>query len=84
MKKEFLVLYDYGQGGVWAFVNAHSKADIARRFPEFEIIDQRPKWMTSEVVARLRQRMSFDIDKPRGWLADVANKKRPPRDIAAG
>lgn len=85
MKRSFLVVYDYGQGGVWAFINATSRAEIKRRFPEFEVFDKPPGWMSADVLARLSERMTFDIDDPRGWLADVvAERKRRGDDIAAG
>lgn len=85
MKRGFLVLYDYGQGGVWAFINAKSRAEIKGRFPELEVVDERPRWMSGEVLARIREKMTFDIDSPQGWLADfVAERKRRGRDTAAG
>jgi hypothetical protein len=31
MKRKFLVSYDYGMGGAWAYVLAESEADIAAR-----------------------------------------------------
>ena len=83
MKHEFLILYDYGQGGVWAFVKARSQDQIKRRFPAFEIVEEPPEWMTLETLDRLRERMTFDIDEPTGWLAEVA-ESRNGDDIATG
>lgn len=82
MKRRFLVVYDYGQGGVWASIEAHSRAEIERRLPEVEIVEKRPDWLSRHELARIEQRMSLDLDSPRGWLADVIGKRRG--DIAAG
>lgn len=85
MKKPFLVVHDYGQGGVWAFIHARSREEIERRFPELDIVDEVPKWMSVDEVAVLEERMTFDLDKPRGWLAKVAvGHKGRDDDIAAG
>lgn len=85
MKQRFLVVYDYGQGGVWAFIHARSREEIKRGFPELDIVDEVPKWMSVDEVAVLEERMTFDIDKPRGWLAKVAARhKGRDKDIAAG
>lgn len=48
MKQRYLVVYDYGTGGLWAFIRAGSRDAILSKFPQLEIIDQRPEWMTKE------------------------------------
>lgn len=84
-KRPFLAVYDYAQGGVWAIVSARSERDIKARFPEFEIFDRPPTWMSDGDLSRLNARMKFDIGKPRGWLAEVERSRRSRRgDIAAG
>lgn len=82
MKKSFLVVYDYGQGGVWAFVKARSRAEIERRFPELEIVDKPPEWMSLAEKKRLKEQMTFDVDQPRGFLASLAGGGTP-RDASA-
>src|SRR2546423_424576 len=87
MKRAFLVCYDYGQGGVWAFVKARSANEIEKSAPDLKVFNRRPRWMTSQHMARLEKTMSFDIDKPRGFLATVlshrpktANRLLTPRE----
>ena len=45
---EFLVVYDYGQGGVWAIVRAESPADVRALFPELTLVTDRPSWMSDQ------------------------------------
>jgi hypothetical protein len=72
VKRVFLILYDYGQGGIWAFLKARSKEDIADRYPELEIHEALPEWMSPQEVALLRERMTFDVDEPpRDFLATL-------------
>lgn len=70
MKQQFLVVYDYGQGGVWAIVAADDREAISARFPEVQVVDERPAWMTDEEFDRLRANV-VDIDVPSGLLADI-------------
>lgn len=67
----FLVLYDYGQGGIWGYVTAESKDSIVSRFPELTVYDTTPDWLDTEYVEQLKQRVE-SIDGPyRGVLSDV-------------
>ena len=69
MKQKFLVVYDYGMGGVWAFVSANSKADIVGRFPELKVIETPPATMSREELLEIERTSSFDIDEdPPKWL----------------
>jgi hypothetical protein len=65
MKSEYLTLYDYGQGGVWAVIAAQSKDDILKRFPELVLVEQRPAWLDNEIYRKL---VHCDVDAPTGWL----------------
>jgi hypothetical protein len=80
MKRSFLVVYDYGQGGVWAFLLARSEAEIEERFPELNVVDHPPKWMSKSHLARLRRGMTFDIDSPRGFLKSVLAQRPVNRE----
>lgn len=51
---EFLVLYDYGMGGLWAVVIANSADEILSRYPEVRIANERPAWMNHTMFDRLR------------------------------
>ena len=55
---EFLVVYDYGMGGVWGFATAESIENLS---PELNIIDKEPDWMTAETEARTRAISSFVV-----------------------
>ena len=70
-KRPFLVVYDYGQGGVWAYVKALSKDDILRRFLELQVVETRPEWMSEAHLARVRRTNTLDIDRPSGLLSDL-------------
>ncbi|HEX2031840.1 MAG TPA: hypothetical protein VHL78_10625 [Actinomycetota bacterium] len=84
IKRTFLVVYDYGQGGVWAFVRARSSDDIRRRFPELEVVQSPPGWMTPEDEDRIRRTMTFDVDDPSGLLEHVAAGRQDFRGDEAG
>lgn len=62
MKRPHLVLYDYGQGGVWAFILAASTEAIKQKYPKLAIYDEPPKWMTPADVDDIRGKMTIDID----------------------
>ena len=70
-KQRFLVVYDYGQGGVWAFVWARSEAEIHRAFRDLEVVDAMPSWLADEELASIEDGMTFDVDdvKPNDWIA---------------
>jgi len=61
MKHPYLVLYDYGQGGVWAYILAESKAQIRNTFPDLVVHDEPPKWMSAEELDSIRKKMTIDI-----------------------
>lgn len=62
MREEFLVVYDYGTGGAWAYLLADTAAQIRDRFPELRVVNERPGWLTEEEEQHLRGRMTIDID----------------------
>ncbi len=62
----YLVGYNYGQGGLWAFVNAKSPAEIQTTFEDLEVFTNPPAWLSPEILNSLQ---TYDIDKPTGWLA---------------
>ena len=62
MRKDFLVVYDYGAGGAWAVLLADSPAQVRERFPELRIVTERPAWLTRQEERRLRERMTIDVD----------------------
>ena len=62
MKTGYLACYDYGTGGVWVYLVADSAAQIRERFPELQLVTDRPGWLTDEQDRILRERMTIDID----------------------
>ena len=70
MKRPFLTAYDYGQGAVWCIIHAESREAVVAKYPELTVMDQPPEWMTDEILSRIRERMTFDIDDTQsGFLA---------------
>ena len=63
--EKYLVVYDYGQGGLWAYIYARSREEILQRIPQLTIVDREPDWMESQRVD------CFDLDDipPGSWLA---------------
>lgn len=68
-KLGYLVGYNYGQGGLWAYVLAESAEQITEAFSDVEVFHQRPPWMTDAIASELQV---FDVEKPEGWLAMLA------------
>jgi hypothetical protein len=62
VKRRFLVNYDYGMGGAWAFLMAESAAEIRKRFRELTVVHDRPSWMTADDVSLLEEKLTLDID----------------------
>jgi hypothetical protein len=62
MKKRFLVLYDYGQGGGWAYLLAESPDQILQAFPALRVYEKPPQWMEADDLDALSSSMTIDID----------------------
>ena len=78
--KRHLVVYNYGQGGLWAFVtHAESAHEIEELYPELEVVDEVPPWMTPEMLSRLEV---CDLeDPPGGFLAGLLQERERQRKI---
>lgn len=61
---EFLVAYDYGNGGLWAVVLAPSREAIVAKYPEVNVVDERPKWLTAERYEAMRASPLWLDDDP--------------------
>jgi hypothetical protein len=72
-KREYLVGYDYGMGGLRGVIVARSIDEILAKYPELTILSEPPKWMTSERLDQLRSNEELlDIDgEPRGLLTSI-------------
>lgn len=63
--REYLAVYDYGTGGLWALIAAPSINEIKRRFPELIVYETRPSWMTDEQYNEMIGQISrFDLNGP--------------------
>jgi hypothetical protein len=74
-RRRFLVLFDYGQGGRWFWISAHSGDEILAKYPELRIVEENevPTSMSHEILA---QRPEYDIDHPpRGALAAIVRQR---------
>jgi hypothetical protein len=72
--KEFLVVYDYGMGGVWGFAHANSEEEVTGTFPELKVVHEIPEWMDPDRQARIRLNSSFTVNDPTTypeWLKRV-------------
>ena len=77
-KQEFLILYDYGSGGLWGVMRARSAKEILTKYPELSIEAERPAWLTDDVMADIRRAETHDIDdEPRGLLRAVLADRKP-------
>lgn len=75
MKKNFLIVYNYGTGGAWGVMLANRKDDISDKYPFLQVIDEPPSWMTADMYNDFLHR-AFDIDStPSGWLADAISEQ---------
>jgi len=61
-KNRFLVLYDYGQGGVWAYLLADSAGYVSSHFPQLQIHDSPPAWMNASDLRRIAATMTIDAE----------------------
>ena len=75
--KDFLIVHDYGTGGVWGIVRARSAQEILARYPELSVESERPAWMTDAIVAEISRAESHDIDdEPAGHLMALLAVRR--------
>lgn len=75
MKRRFLVVYDYGTGGQWWYINALSAEQIRKKFPELDVLEKEPEWFTEEIRALIKDDV-YDIDaEPRGMLLALVHNK---------
>jgi hypothetical protein len=74
-RREFLVAYDYGMGGLWAIVVAESAEEISVKYPELVIVAERPKWMDDSRYAKLRAE-PLTLDSPAEGILKVVMADR--------
>ncbi|GAA0996261.1 hypothetical protein [Subtercola frigoramans] len=79
--QKYLVVWDYGVGGIWRAVYAESAAAITDLYPELDVVDENalPNWMTHAQYIEWRDRRpdlaeSLDED-PRHLLALILEQR---------
>jgi hypothetical protein len=65
----YLVIYNYGTGGVWRTMTAPDAQAITRKYPRLSVVDHRPDWMTDELCSDLP--VSDLEDEPDGFLRSL-------------
>jgi hypothetical protein len=69
----FLACHDYGQGGVWFYVEGDSVDQVSREFPALMFFPSDPPWWNEEFEQIARQN---DPAKPP--FSDILEKARAP------
>ena len=69
MKEDFLVVYDYGTGGIWTVMRARSAEEIIQKYPVLKVVEKRPPWMTENEYEKVLSRATDIDDPPVGWLS---------------
>ena len=62
MRRAFLTLYDYGTGGVWAYIRADSADDIMAKFRDVTVYDNPPDWMTEAQRSSIEARGAYEVE----------------------
>ena len=57
----FYVAYEYGSGAAWAFVKADTAAAVTAEFPELDVYDTPPEWMTIEDLHQVREHAVVEL-----------------------
>jgi hypothetical protein len=63
MSRLFLVVYDYGTGGVWSYLRADSPEQIRAKFPMLTIFDEPPAWMSDAERLDIEAKSTYDVEK---------------------
>jgi hypothetical protein len=71
-KQRYLIVHDYGMGGVWGVMAARSEEEIRQKYPQLKVVEVRPSWMSKADYDVILSNSSFDIEaEPLGWLAKL-------------
>jgi len=50
----YLTCYDYGQGGVWLYIEADSPSQITATYRDLEVFEATPPWWNDEMERMAR------------------------------
>jgi hypothetical protein len=64
-QSKYLVVDDYGTGGIWFIVLADSQEQIADALPTVTVYDPgvKPEWMSDEKLAEIGAKRTYSIDE---------------------
>jgi hypothetical protein len=57
----FYVAYEYGSGAAWAFVRAETADEVVSQFPELDVYETPPEWMTIDDLHQVRKHAVVEI-----------------------
>ncbi|MEA2001963.1 MAG: hypothetical protein U9N84_08785 [Actinomycetota bacterium] len=57
----FYVAYEYGSGAAWAFVRADTADEVVAEFPELDVYETPPEWMTIDDLHQVRKHAVVEI-----------------------
>jgi hypothetical protein len=77
-KKRFLVVHDYGMGGLWWWINARSAREIVETFAETEVVEN------PEDVARCARYADIEVDVDAETMPPGLDELRQQRDAQRG
>ena len=62
---KYLVVDDYGTGGIWFVIIADSEEQIHARLPSVKVYapETRPSWMSEEFLEEIARRRTFEIEQ---------------------
>ena len=53
--RAYLTCYDYGQGGVWIYIDANSPSEITDSYPDLIVFEVPPAWWNEEMEKQTRK-----------------------------
>jgi hypothetical protein len=57
----FFVAYEYGSGVAWAYAKAATADEVVAEFPELDVYETPPEWMTVEDLHQVREHAFVEI-----------------------
>ena len=77
-KHPHLIGFDHLEAGYWGVMLARSEAEIAEKWPEVSIVQQRPRWMSDERYAKYLADPYVIDGEPRGILNIIVRSRNEP------
>ena len=69
----FLACYDYGQGGIWLYVDAESASDIGAKYRDLTVFESPPNFWNEQLEELAR---SHDPTRSAVWAEWLAKLER--------